>query len=310
MKKILLILAIVLNCSFAIAEDVIEIGDILSFHAVDEKRTDLILGTVTQMPTYQVIDPHEVKVSNNGRVYLLNIGAFYVAGKTPSEVETMIKKKLSNFYKGVEVSVLQKTIRSNKIYVIGEVNAPGLVEIPRWDKTRNKLLNAVKMAGGFSSLADKSKVVIMRGGENVFEANIYKLVENSELDQNFPLVEGDSIIVRKGFSHVYVLGEVCSPGGKPFVVKANPLEYLSEAGGFTDKADMNNIGIVRRRGDKVYIQKIRADLIQSVITPVDVEMQEGDIIYVAKHFFADWKDLGLFFGVARDTVIIYDAFKQ
>jgi polysaccharide biosynthesis/export protein len=310
LKKSILFFLLLLQCTFVYAEDVIEIGDVLFFHAVDEKRTDLILGTVTQIPNYQAIDPHEIQVSNRGQVYLLHAGSFHVAGKTPSEVEIGIKNKLSKHYKGVIVSVLQKTIRMNKIYVLGEVLNPGLYEIPRYDLTKNRLMNAINKAGGFSERANQGKIVIMRKGAVAFEANIYKLIEDNSLSENFALKDGDSIIVKKSFSKVYVLGEVNTPGGVPFIPNTNPIEYISEAGGFNDKADMNNIGIVRRKDDKIYVQKIKANLIDATISPVNVVIKEGDVIFIAKHFFADWKDIGTFFGLARDSVYIFETISK
>ena len=307
MKKIIFALLLILGFSGILwANQVIEVGDTLSFHAVDDKQADLILGTVAQVVSYEGADPHDKVVSNSGEIYLVNIGIFKVAGKTTEKVEAMLLKKFKRYNKKVKVSVLLKTIKNNRVYVLGEVLKPGLYEIPRHDKIKNRLMNVVNLAGGFQDQADLRNIVIMRDDEVTHIANLYQLMNDNDLKQNFALQDADTILVKRSFVSVYVLGQVNKPGSFPYIQKANFMDYLSEAGGYNEKADAGNVGIVRRKGDKVEIYKIRADLFNMDNKALQANIKAGDIIYVPKHFFADWKDIGTILGLTRDSIYIYD----
>ena len=99
------------------------------------------------------------------------------------------------------------------------------------------------------------------------------------------------------------------PGGIPFVPEARFMEYISEAGGFNDAADYNNIGIVHQEGGQTIVKKVGIDLLQSPDLLQLAPLKQGDIIYVPKHFFANWKDLGSILGIARDSIYIHQSLK-
>ena len=291
------------------AIDRIEVGDTLIIHAVDDQQTDLVLGTVVQQADYTGRDPHEFQVSNSGAIFLLNIGPVKVAGLTIEELENSLIEKMKIYGDDVRISVLLKTIKTNAVYVLGAVNDPGLYEIPRHDPIRNRLMNAIKLAGGFSEQADQRQLEIVRRDKIVFTADLHKLMNSSDLSNNYPLENGDTVIVKVSFPKVYVLGQVIKPGGIPFVPEARFMEYISEAGGFNDAADYNNIGIVHQENGKTIVRKIGIDLLQSPDLLQSTPLAQGDIIYVPKQFFANWKDLGSILGIARDSIYIYESIK-
>ncbi|MBT3261215.1 hypothetical protein HOC37_01855 [bacterium] len=307
MKKIIFVLLLILGFSGILwANQVIEVGDTLSFYAVDDKQTDLILGSVVQDASSVVDKLHDRVVSSSGEVYLINIGIFKVVGRTIPEVEDLVLRKLKRHYKYVEVKVLLKNIRLNRIYVLGEVVKPGLYEIPGYDKIRNKLMNVINLAGGFKTQADLKNVLMMRKGGITHIADLYKLINKNDLSQNLSLEDGDTILVKRTFVSIYILGQVNKPGSYPYIPDANFMDYLSEAGGYTEKADTGNVGIVRRKKERVEVYRIRADLFNFNNDTLKFALQEGDIVFVPKHFFADWKDIGAFLGLARNTIYFYD----
>ncbi|MFC1596066.1 SLBB domain-containing protein [Candidatus Margulisiibacteriota bacterium] len=284
----------------------IQVGDLLSIHAVDGNKSDLILGEIVQPVSVIGDDPHDFRVSNSGYIYLLNIGPIKVSGKTTAEVENIILDKFKDYEEGVWASVLLKTIRTNRIYVLGEVINPGLYELPRYDDTKNKLMNVINIAGGFTTRADKTRIDIVRNDRVAFKANLYKLIVNNDLSQNTTLRDKDTIIVKQAVSRVYVLGQVNKPGGVSYMPGSGFMDYIAEAGGFNNDADLRNIGIARLLDGKLAVNKVSVDLINSSDLLMTAAIKQGDIIYIPKHFFADWKDLHSLLNIALRGMEVND----
>ena len=88
-------------------------------------------------------------------------GKLYVEGKTPDDVakmmydELIVKKRIQP---GARISVLVTAIRSQLVYVIGEVNIPGSLSVAQ----PLTVVQAVAAAGGFTEFADKKNVQVVR----------------------------------------------------------------------------------------------------------------------------------------------------
>lgn len=305
-----IIILFLLLCTLSFGNDVIEIGDVLIFHATNSKHEDLILGTIAQQKSIEGNDPHEIQVTNSGEVYLMNIGALKVVGKTIDQVEKELYQLLSRIHDQVSVSVLSKTLKHNRIYVLGEVVSPGLYTVLRYDKVQNKLMNLIRLADGFTEKADRNNITVMRNGKEVFAANLNRLINENDLTQNIALLDADTIIVKQSFSRVYVLGQVNRPGGISFIKQADLMDYISEVGGFTEKADHFNIGILRKEKNNVKVYKVQLNLHESHSIASRLDLKEGDIIYVPKHFFSDWKDLATIIRMGSDATYIYNTLKR
>jgi polysaccharide export outer membrane protein len=106
-------------------------------------------------------------IRSDGRIGLLLVGEIVAAGKTPDE----LREDIEELYKGIlqepEVAVLVPvTIREysqRRVYVGGEVIAPGFIDMPG----RLTSLEAIMQVGGFDMVtANPSNVVILRLKEN------------------------------------------------------------------------------------------------------------------------------------------------
>lgn len=309
MKKFLKIifLCLLITCLiYANAGDMIEIGDVLIVNVFDSENNDLITGSFYQSNIIQSgRDPHEMQVANSGKIFINLIGEIEVANKTTEQVKKEILEKFNKYQKNIQVSVLLKTIKTNKIYIFGEVLNPGMYEIIASDFLGNRLFRLIQMAGGFSVNADQENIAVVRDSKTI-TANLYDLINNNNVDQNLKLKNGDTVIVKAAFAKVYVLGQVNSPRGIPFVQGANFIDYISEAGGLNDRANFNHIAIAKRQGDKLVVHKVNFNPTRTGLIGQEAEIEPGDIIYVSKNFFADLRDIAVMLGIARDSVYIYD----
>lgn len=135
-----------------------------------------------------------VTVRADGKISMPLIDDVHVAGLTPIEVKKELTKRLSKYVDDPTVSVIVEEINSLKIFVLGNVNQPGVYEIDR----EVNVLQAVSMAEGFTMWADKSAVKILRnygGVEKAITINCNKITSGERPDLNLPLQPGDTVYV-------------------------------------------------------------------------------------------------------------------
>lgn len=283
-------------------------NDKIRIYIIDTKGTDLIRGTFGQENVIRSADqdPHDFLVSLEGKIYVPYVGAISVDGLTSVQVEKIIWERLSPKRPLQDVSVLCMTPKYNVIYINGEVSQPGMYKLDLTKPDENRLLSVISSAGGFTPRADKENIAIIHNNGGVVTVNLTTMVTDLNVGQNLPLHDKDTVIVPQSLGKVYVLGEITTPGGYPFITGATMLDYLSEAGGLKTSAAFDNIGIVRKSGDRytVYKNSVNGDMTMHL--PAKFTLQTGDIIYAAKSFFADWKDIAVFLGAARDYTTVYD----
>jgi protein involved in polysaccharide export with SLBB domain len=99
-----------------------------------------------------------VKVRPDGRITLEDIGDVYVAEMTPSELDGFITKAYSAVVHAPEVTVIVRSFAGLAVYVLGEVDRPGIVEL----KPKMTVLQALAAASGPIRGANLSSVVLLR----------------------------------------------------------------------------------------------------------------------------------------------------
>jgi len=135
-----------------------------------------------------------VPVRTDGKISLPLINDVYVVGLTPLALQQELTQKLSKFVENPTVSVIVEQINSLKIYVVGNVNNPGVFDVKR----EINVLQAISLAGGFTEWANKRKIKIFRkqgGAEQIIEINYNKITSGKHPELNIPLQPGDSIVV-------------------------------------------------------------------------------------------------------------------
>lgn len=137
-----------------------------------------------------------VPVRPDGKISLPLIDDVQAAGRKPETLKEELSRRWSSFLSEPEVSVIVKEINSFKIFLVGEVTGPGELKL----KAGTTLLQAISLAGGFTTYADKDKIVVLRkegedGRERRFEINVKKAVSGERPGDNMILHPGDTIFV-------------------------------------------------------------------------------------------------------------------
>ncbi|MCA9730937.1 polysaccharide export protein [candidate division KSB1 bacterium] len=103
----------------------------------------------------------EQTVRPDGRITLERIGDIRAAGFTPTQLDSAITKAYTSFVIDPEVTVFVKEFSSQKIFVLGEVQEPGIYSLD----AEMTYLQALTAAGGPTDMAKLSHVILVRGSE-------------------------------------------------------------------------------------------------------------------------------------------------
>jgi len=136
-----------------------------------------------------------LRVRPDGKISLPLIHDLRVLGLTPEAARTEIASRLSEFLTDPEVTVILEVIGGYRIYVLGEVAAPGVLTFDE----RPRLLQALAAAGGFTEYAKKTITVLRAGtteGEKRLEVDYKKLQEGEPGAVNLQLEADDTLLVK------------------------------------------------------------------------------------------------------------------
>lgn len=152
-------------------------------------------------------------------------------------------------------------------------------------KEGDRVLDAVNKAGGLTESADLKRITIIRNGKTLKEVSL-----------DTALRPGDIIYIPSLPQYVYVVGEVENPGPYDFEPGMSYMDFISMAGGFTERAKSNGIYIVRKG------KKIRANEAG--------EVERGDIIVVPRVIVKFWEDYVKIISVATTILVTWLTLKR
>ena len=256
--------------------------------AFARQSSDYVIGSQDVL-TIAVYDQPELSgkfnVEADGSFTYPLIGRVMAGGSTLRAVEEELRKRLADGYlKNPQVSVAIEQYRSQRIFIIGEVRAPGAYQLTG-DMT---LIEALARAGSVTAEAGEEILIVRppdgRSGTGpvlptddesaeVIRVNVREL-QTGVLSQNVALKDGDTLVVLRAQS-VYVFGQVKAPGAYAAEKGTSVLQALSLAGGVTDRGSTGRIFIVRTLDGKK--KEFKAKLTDTV--------EPGDTLIVKERFF-------------------------
>ncbi len=251
--------------------------------------TDYIVGAqdVLTITSYDQADlTGKFTIEADGTFTYPLIGRVTAGGLTLRALEGSLKERLKSegFFNNPQVTVTVDIYRSQKVFIVGEVRAPGSYPL----SGNMSLIEALARAGSTLASASGEAVIVhpaggaasgpvlptQEGASNVVWVDL-KALQSGATAQNATLLDGDTIFVPRAES-VYVFGQVKSPGAYALQQKnTSVLQALSLAGGITDRGSTARIKIARIvNGEK---QEFRVKLSDMV--------QPGDTLIVQERFF-------------------------
>jgi len=136
-----------------------------------------------------------VTVRPDGKISFPLIGDLNAAGITPLQLRDKIVFQLREFLENPTVTVIVKQINSYVVYLLGEVVNQGKYQL----RSNTTLLQALTLAGGFTSFASKNKIMVIRreyGRTSDTKIRIrYDDIVSGSHNENILLKPGDTILV-------------------------------------------------------------------------------------------------------------------
>lgn len=234
----------------------------------------------------------EISVRGDGTIFVPLAGDIEVEGKTPREVQTMLREKLSRYFREPNVGVHVSEYRASGFSVLGAVNAPGRFPLMGPLST---VYEAVALAHGFTPSADPSDSYVIRRSSRI-PLNLEALWNQDATVEAFNMMPGDILFVPGGEQNfIAVLGHVAQPGLIPVKGRNMMLaQALALAGGPKRGAKLDEVRILRKVGagqfDFLTVDAKR--LLARGIAPMlpGTEMRAGDVLYLPQTGFSNFRD--------------------
>ena len=132
-------------------------------------------------------------VRPDGKISLPLLDDVQAAGLTPKRLADSVTEKLRKYIADPRVTVVVTAINSKRIYLVGEVlHAGAMPMLPNMT-----VLQALSSAG-LNQFANTKRIYILRtvnGKQQKLPVNYRKLVKGEEIEQNYILQPGDTIVV-------------------------------------------------------------------------------------------------------------------
>lgn len=146
-------------------------------------------------PTSKEVDGHIQRVRGDGKISLKLLGEVKISGLTCAETGAKVADLLARYYTDPTVSVRVMSSDSQKIYVFGEVSAPGAYAFTG----RDSLIDVLSRAR-MTWLAWRAQVKVIRPSANPDERHelvldVDKLITKGDMRTNFLLQAGDIVYI-------------------------------------------------------------------------------------------------------------------
>ena len=241
--------------------------------------------------TGDVSQAYTLDVTREGFIVVPQAGQIYVANLTLGELESVLYQRLGLVYSGVRrgagattrFSVSPVRLRSNQVFVLGDVLSPGSYRI----SSAGTALSALYAARGPTDNGSLRNIQIKRGGKTIETLDVYDYLIKGDASHDVRLLNGDVIFVPVHAQHVRVVGEVT----RPATYELKPGETLTDAirfaGGFTATASVRRVQIerVQSPAERALGGRDRVTIDVSPVSltgggPGNVPMLAGDVVRV------------------------------
>lgn len=231
---------------------------------------------------------HTLDVTREGFVVIPQVGQIGVANLTLGELEDLLYARLGRVYSGVRrgsaattrFSISVARLRSNQVFVAGDVVAPGSYRVT----SAGTALTALYAAGGPSDLGSLRQIEVRRGGQVVSTLDVYGYLLRGDAAADVRLQQGDVVFVPVHARRARIFGGVARPATYELRAGESLADLVRAAGGLKATAAQRRLAIERilppdertlGRDRAVIEVALNAD---GSIPPVAIE--DGDIVRV------------------------------
>src|SRR5690606_14676855 len=120
---------------------------------------------------------------NDGSIFYPYIGRLSVEGLKVTEIRDLLAQRLAEYIEKPQIDVTVAGFRSQRIYVTGEVQKPGVLPVTN---VPTSLIEAINASGGLTEGANWDQVTLLRDGQEQ-KLSLRKLYQQGDAAQNIML---------------------------------------------------------------------------------------------------------------------------
>jgi polysaccharide export outer membrane protein len=228
------------------------------------------------------------QVGEDGYMFYPYVGMVKAGGMNIAALRDVLTEKLSRYIQNPQLDVRVVAYRSKRVYVVGEVNQPGVLPL---DDLPLTIADAISLSGGLTPNAWKSGVNVSRNGK-VYEIDLKALYDYADSTQNLMLRHGDIVnVLDRSQQKVFMMGEVRTPGSvEIFNGELTLAAALGEVGGFNQNtANPSAIYVIRGTdGGNPQIFHLDAEFATGMLLAERFDMQAQDVVFVDAAGVSQW----------------------
>lgn len=234
---------------------------------------------------------YTLDVTREGFVVVPQVGQLFVANLTMGQLDDVLYSRLARVYSGVmrgagattRFSVSVARLRSNQVYVIGDVERPGSYRV----SAAGTALSALYAAGGPTLNGSLRAIDLRRGGRTVGTFDMYDYLLKGDASADLRLETGDVLFVRPAGARARIWGEVARPGIYELKQGETLADLVRASGGFLPTAERRRVQVERilapteRRsaGSDRIVMDVASEQLATGEGPA-VAVQAGDVVRV------------------------------
>lgn len=164
--------------------------------------------------TGDVEQAHTLDVTREGTIVIPQVGQIAVNNLTLSELNELLYARLGRVYSGVvrgpnartRFSVSVAKLRSNQVFVTGDVSQPGSYRV----SSAGTALTALYAAGGPTANGSMRRVTVRRGSRAADTLDVYDYLLKGEASHDGRLQAGDIVFIPVHGPRVQLTGKSCA----------------------------------------------------------------------------------------------------
>ncbi len=187
---------------------------------------------------------YSLEISREGIMRFPDIGPInaFERGTSFIDLKNLLKEKIrENLGEGVQSSITLGAFRSIRIFLFGEVEKQGAVNVSAY----TSLINALLSCGGIKETGSLRNVQLKRSGETVATLDLYDLLLRGDTSGDLVLQPGDVIFVPVIKNQIAVSGAVRRPAKYETLEEETLQNVVDLAGGTTDRSMLSRIRVER-----------------------------------------------------------------
>lgn len=186
-----------------------------------------------------------VPITRNGDVILPKAGTITLAGLTFQDAQKMIHQQISRYYSGYQLSVTMGSLRTVRVYAVGEITRPGAYNV----SSPSSVSNVLYSVGGPSKLGSLRNIKVIRHNQTIATIDLYDFHLKGERRDDIALQLEDTILVPPIGRAVGVTGYVERPAIYELKGETTLADILEMAGGIMAGGSLSRIQIERVDGN-------------------------------------------------------------